>query len=53
LALEELARMAGGEREPVSAPYRATRNMERVQGSVRRLPPEDWRAVVLELDHAK
>jgi len=49
LSPEELLRLAqeGG----VSAPYRATRNMERVQDSVRRLRREDWHAVVLELDH--
>jgi serine/threonine-protein kinase len=49
LSPEEFFRLAqhGG----VSAPYRATRNMERVQESVRRLRREDWHAVVLELDH--
>jgi tRNA A-37 threonylcarbamoyl transferase component Bud32 len=52
LPLEELARMARGDSDPVSRPYRATRNMERVQASVQQLRPEDWRAVVLELDHS-
>jgi hypothetical protein len=51
LSLEELFRMARGENQPVSSAYRATRNMERVQASVQQLRPEDWRAVVLELDH--
>ena len=52
LSAEELFRMARGDREVVSPSYRATRNMERVQASVQQLRPEDWRAVVLELDHA-
>jgi serine/threonine protein kinase len=34
-----------------SRPYVATRDMKRVQQSVQRLKPEDWHAVVLELDH--
>jgi serine/threonine-protein kinase len=51
LPLEELVRMVRGGREPVSQSYRATRNMERVQASVQQLRPEDWRAVVLELEH--
>jgi serine/threonine protein kinase len=37
--------------EPVSRPYRATRDMKRVQQSVRGLKPDDWHAVVLDLDH--
>jgi hypothetical protein len=52
LSAQELFRMARGDREVVSSSYRATRNMERVQASVQQLRPEDWRAVVLELDHA-
>ncbi len=36
---------------PASRPYRATRDMKRVQQSVQQLRPEDWHAVVLELDH--
>ena len=40
------------EREVVeSRPYRATRDMKRIQASVQPLRPEDWHAVVLELDH--
>jgi serine/threonine protein kinase len=37
--------------EPESRPYRATRDMKRVQHSVQQLRPEDWHAVILELDH--
>jgi hypothetical protein len=36
---------------PASQPYVATRDMKRVQQSVQQLRPEDWHAVVLELDH--
>ncbi len=36
---------------PASRPYVATRDMRRVQQSVQNLRSEDWRAVVLELDH--
>jgi serine/threonine protein kinase len=35
-----------------SRPYVATRDMKRVQQSVHQLRPEDWHAVVLELDHS-
>jgi hypothetical protein len=51
LPLEELFRMTQDSKDPVSAPYRATRNMERVQASVQQLRREDWHAMVLELDH--
>ena len=34
-----------------SRPYLATRDMKRVQQSVLQLRPDDWHAVVLELDH--
>jgi hypothetical protein len=34
-----------------SRPYVATRDMRRVQQSVEQLRPQDWHAVVLELDH--
>ena len=37
---------------PASRPYVATRDMKRVQQSVQQLRPEDWHAVVLELDHS-
>jgi serine/threonine protein kinase len=36
---------------PASRPYVATRDMKRVQQSVQQMRPEDWHAVVLELDH--
>jgi hypothetical protein len=51
LPLKDLVHMVQGGQEPVSPSYRATRNMERVQASVQQLRPEDWTAVVLELDH--
>jgi serine/threonine protein kinase len=41
-----------GKRSPASRPYVATRDMKRVQQSVQQLRPEDWQAVVLELDHS-
>jgi hypothetical protein len=34
-----------------SGPYQATRDMVRVQQSILGLPPEDWQAVVVQLDH--
>jgi hypothetical protein len=52
LSLDRVLRLAGGEGVGVSRPYRATRNMERVQQSVKELRREDWHAVVLELDHS-
>jgi serine/threonine protein kinase len=39
------------EDSPASRPYVATRDMKRVQQSVQQLQPDDWHAVVLELDH--
>jgi serine/threonine protein kinase len=36
---------------PASRPYIATRDMKRVQQSVQESRPEDWHAVVLELEH--
>jgi serine/threonine-protein kinase len=36
---------------PPSAPYRATRNMVKVKQSVVALPPGEWHAVVLEVNH--
>jgi serine/threonine protein kinase len=36
---------------PASRPYVATRDMKRVQQSVQQLRPEEWHAVVLELEH--
>jgi tRNA A-37 threonylcarbamoyl transferase component Bud32 len=51
LPLEQALTLTQGGQGPVSASYRATRNMERVQESVQRLWRGDWHAVVLELDH--
>ena len=48
--LHDLVERAKGE-SPASRPYVATRDMKRVQQSVQQLKPEDWHAVVLELDH--
>jgi hypothetical protein len=49
LGPEELLGLAEGGQVP--GPYRATRDMARVQESVQRLAPADWHAVVLELNH--
>jgi hypothetical protein len=51
LPLDQAVALTRGEGDAVSPSYRATRNMERVQQSVRQLGPEDWHAVVLELNH--
>jgi serine/threonine-protein kinase len=51
LRLEELLSLADCGTLPGSGPYRATRDMMRVQESVQRLGPEDRQASVLELDH--
>jgi hypothetical protein len=40
-----------GKKSPVSRPYVATRDIKRIQQSVQELPPQDWQAVVLDLDH--
>jgi serine/threonine protein kinase len=51
LPLETAVKLTRGDNEAVSPLYRATRDMERVQESVRRLRREDWHAAVLRLDH--
>jgi serine/threonine-protein kinase len=51
LRLDELLRLAEGGHVPGSGPYRATRDMVRVQRAVGRLAAEDWHAVVLQLNH--
>jgi tRNA A-37 threonylcarbamoyl transferase component Bud32 len=51
LSLEKALELTRGDQDAVSPPYRATRDMERVQASVQQLRPEDWHAVVLELGH--
>jgi hypothetical protein len=48
---QQLKGIADRAEMPASGPYQATRNMVRVKQSVRQLPPEDWQAVALELDH--
>ena len=53
LSLEELHGLVDEERSPGSRPYRTTRDMRRILDSVHRLPPDDWCAVVLELDHTE
>jgi serine/threonine protein kinase len=49
LRLEELLSLASGAATP--APYRATRDLKRVHDTLQRQQPEEWHAVVLELDH--
>jgi serine/threonine protein kinase len=53
LGLDQLQSLLDRKQEssPASAPYVATRDMKRVQQSVQQLHPDDWHAVVLELDH--
>ncbi len=50
LRLDEMASLAEGGQLP-SGPYRATRDMKRLQESVQELPVESWEAVVVELNH--
>jgi hypothetical protein len=49
LHLEQLAKLV--DEESVSGPYRATRDMKRVQQSVRQLDQSDWKGAILELEH--
>jgi serine/threonine protein kinase len=51
MRLEELRSLADSVELPATGPYRATRDMVRVQQSLRHLRPEDRHTVVLELDH--
>jgi serine/threonine protein kinase len=51
LGPKELQSLAEGGLVAGSRPYRATRDMKRVQQSMQQLRPDAWRAVVLELDH--
>jgi serine/threonine protein kinase len=48
--LHSLVEHNSGDR-PASRPYIATRDMKRVRQSVQQLRPDDWQAVVLEIDH--
>jgi serine/threonine protein kinase len=49
--LQSLVEQAG-KKTLASQPYLATRDMKRVQQSIEPLSPEDWHAVVLELEQA-
>jgi hypothetical protein len=49
LRLDELRSLVAG--DGTAGPYRATRDMERVQQSLQDVAPQDRRTVVLELDH--
>ena len=51
LRLEQIATLAGSNREDVSRPYRSTRNMKRIREALEDMPPEDGHAVILELEH--
>jgi hypothetical protein len=53
LRLDRLFSLAEGQgkKAPPSRPYAATRDMKRVQQSVERLDPHDWKAVSVELHH--
>jgi hypothetical protein len=51
LRLEQLASLVEGGDLPGSRPYRATRDMRRVQQSLEGLDRQDRHVVVLELDH--
>ena len=50
LSLAEVARQTAGQ-APVSAAYRATRNLVLVEESVKGAAEGDWRAAVVELEH--
>jgi hypothetical protein len=51
LRLEQLPSLVEGGDLPASRPYRATRDMRRVQQSLEGLDRQERHAVVLELDH--
>ena len=51
IRLEELRSLTEQGKIPGSRPYHSSRDMKRVQKSVAQSRPEDWLAVVLELDH--
>ena len=51
LRLDQLASLVEAGTSPSRRPYRATRDMKRVQDAVHRLQPEDRHTVVLELEH--
>jgi hypothetical protein len=51
LGLPQLQGIVARHAMPATSPREATRNMVRIKQSAQELPPEDWYAVVLELDH--
>jgi serine/threonine-protein kinase len=51
LPMNQALRLAEGAGCDVSRPYLATRDLKRVDESVRQLRRDDWHAVVLELEH--
>jgi serine/threonine-protein kinase len=51
LRLDELRSLAERGEMSSTGPYRATRDMARVQESVQSLASQDWQAAVLELNH--
>jgi serine/threonine protein kinase len=51
LRLDEVHALVETGGAPLSAAYRATRDMVRIQDSVRQLRPEDWGVAVLEVEH--
>jgi hypothetical protein len=51
--LEELNTLTFTGEIPGSRQYRATRNMVRLEQSVKQLGPSKWHAVILELDYAE
>lgn len=53
LKSEDLPGLVGGPHGPISRPYVATRDMRRVQQSVRQVGPGNWYSVALELEHCQ
>lgn len=51
LRLDEVHSLVAPGGAAALAPYRATRDMVRIQEAVRRLDPEDWCVAVLEVEH--
>lgn len=52
LSLEQIHGAVTKGEVSLSGAYQATRNMVKVKQSVAQLPPGEWQAVVVELDHA-
>jgi hypothetical protein len=51
LRLDEVHSLVESGEAAAPAPYRATRDMVRIQEAVRRLDPADWCVAVLEVEH--